>query len=124
MSHRRGLTLLEVLVALVILSLVVVGCLQLFGGSLGSAAAAGTWSQAVVYAEDAMEAAKLRPAGPRSTVVEALPGGFRRRVTVRPWGRGIVRVTVTVALPDGGQFDLDRLTPLPTTRSQPRMQLR
>ena len=118
MSYRRGLTLLEVLVALVILSLVVVGCLQLFSGSLGSAAAAGTWAQAVVYAEDAMEAAKLRPTGPRPTAVEALPGGFRRRVTVRPWGAGIVRVTVTVAFPDGGQFDLDRLMPLPRTQPQ------
>jgi prepilin-type N-terminal cleavage/methylation domain-containing protein len=121
-SDRRGLTLLEVLVALVILSLVVVGCLQLFSGSLGSATAARTWSQAVVYAEDAMEAAKLGPTGPRPTAVEALPGGFRRRVTVRPWGAGVVRVTVTVAFPDGGQFDLDRLERLPTTRSQPRMQ--
>jgi prepilin-type N-terminal cleavage/methylation domain-containing protein len=118
LSHRRGLTLLEVLVALVILSLVVVGCLQLFSGSLGSAAAAGTWSQAVVYAEDAMEAAKLGPTGPRPTAVEALPGGFRRRVTVRPWSAGIVRVTVTVAFPGGGQFDLDRLTPLPKRQPQ------
>jgi Tfp pilus assembly protein PilV len=107
-----------VLVALVILSLVVVGCLQLFSGSLGSATAAGTWSQAVVYAEDAMEAAKLRPSGPRPTAVEALPGGFRRKVTVRPWGARIVRVTVTVALPGGGQFDLDRLTSLPEKEPQ------
>ena len=118
MSHRSGLTLLEVLVALVILSLVVVACLQLFSGSLASAGAAGTWSQAVVYAEDAMEDAKLRPRGPRPAAIQALPGGFQRWVTVRPWSAGIVRVTVTVAFPGGGQFDLDRLTPLPKTQSQ------
>ena len=59
MKPQRGLTLLEVMVALVILSLVALGYLQLFHGSHRLVGAAREWSQAVEYAQDAMERVKL-----------------------------------------------------------------
>ena len=101
---RRGLTLLEVLVALVILSLVVAGYLELFHGSHELLARSRVWTQAIAYAADGMEQAKLGETNP-----VALPGGYRRRVTSAPWAGGIDVITVTVTLPNGARFDLRRL---------------
>ncbi len=111
--NPRGLTLLEVMVALVILGLVGVGYLELFGGALHVADNARTWSQAVVYAEDAMEELKLEPGRIVSLIPEPLEGGFTRHVEARPWGDGLWRVTVVVTLPGGGHYDLDRLVRSP-----------
>ena len=110
---QRGLTLLEVLVALVVLSLVALAYLQVFHGSHALVVSAREWSQAIAYAEDATERTKLgsaQPSGP-----EALPGGFRRQVTTRPWQAGLTLVTVTVFLPGEGRFDLDRLARVDAT---------
>ena len=101
---RRGMTLLEVLVALLILSMVVAGYLELFHGSHLLLARSRTWSQALAYAADGMEQAKL---GENGAVV--LPGGYRRRVTSAQWAAGIEIITVTVTLPNGARFDLRRL---------------
>ena len=110
---RKGMTLLEAIVALVILGLVVLSYLELFAGTVRSSDQAQTWSQAVVYAEDAMERAKLEEAGPRVVPAERLGGGFERRVEVNPYGQGLARVIVVVALPRGGQFELQRLISRP-----------
>ena len=111
----RGLTLLEVMVALVILGLVVVGYLEVFGGALRSAATARAWSTAVAYATDGMERAKLElgesPIG--STAPERLPGGFERHVETAPWEWGLTRVSVVVVLPGGGRYALERLVQAP-----------
>jgi len=52
MTGERGLTLLEVLVALVVLTLVGLGYLQLLHQSHRLVASSREWSDAVVYAED------------------------------------------------------------------------
>jgi len=109
MKHERGLTLLEVMVALVVLSLVGLGYLELFQGSHRLVAAAREWSQAVAYAEDAIERAQLGEPSLLRTSAESLPGGFRREITRRPWQPGLTLVTVTVFLPGSGRFDLDWL---------------
>lgn len=101
---RRGLTLLEVLVALVILSMVVAGYLELFHGSHVLLARSRMWTEAIAYAADGMEQVKVG-----AEPVTHLPGGFRRQVTSRPWTGGLRRVTVTVILPSGARFDLERL---------------
>ena len=106
---RRGLTLLEVLVALLILSVVVAGYMELFHGSHLLLARSRLWTQAIAFASDGMEQAKI---GQRDAV--SLPGGFRRRVTSATWSAGIEVITVTVTLPDGARFDLRQL------RAQPR----
>jgi prepilin-type N-terminal cleavage/methylation domain-containing protein len=108
--RRRGLALLEVMVALLVLSLVGLGALQLVHQSHTLVGNARQWSDAVAYAEDGMELAKLGAVlhGPPGDV---LPGGMRRQITRRPSaaGRDLEQVTVTVFLPGGGRFDLDRL---------------
>lgn len=65
-QRRSGLVLLEVMVALVVLSLVGLGALQLIHQSHVLVADAHEWSEAVAYAEDGMELAKLG-AAPRAT---------------------------------------------------------
>jgi len=104
---RSGLTLLETMVALVILGLVVVGFLEVFEGSTRLARDSETWATAVAYAEDGMELAKLetRVGGSR----DALPGGFERSIETRVWRDGIDLVTVRVSMPGGGGVSLDRL---------------
>jgi len=101
---RRGLTLLEVLVALLILSVVVAGYLELFHGSHVLLGRSREWTRAIAYASDGMEQAKL---GDRRAAI--LPGGFRRQVITAVWGPGIESITVRVTLPDGARFDLRQL---------------
>jgi prepilin-type N-terminal cleavage/methylation domain-containing protein len=108
---RRGLTLLEVLVALVVLTLVGVSYMQLFTESHHVVNASTQWSAAVTYAQDAMEHARL----PGAHAEVSLPSGFRRYVSRRPWRAGYTLVTVTVTLPNGARYDLNRLTRFDTT---------
>ena len=107
--RRDGLTLLETMVALVILGLVVLGFLAVFQGSARLAADSETWSQAVTYAADAMEAVKIDAARAGAGAREALPGGFERRIESQAWREGVRLVTVSVLLPGGGRVTLHRL---------------
>ena len=105
------MTLFETLVALVILGLTAVGFLQAFQTTTRASHSAGTWVQAVSYAEAAMEQTKLGPDALQGAASDSLPKGFTRSIEVRPWtfARNIDRVTVTITLPDGGAFVLERL---------------
>ena len=61
-AHARGFSLLEVLVAFVILSLVATALFRLFSGALGNASAADEYSRAMLVAESALaEAAATKP---------------------------------------------------------------
>ncbi len=61
-ARAAGFSLLEVLVAFVILSLVVTALFRLFSGALNNASAADDYSRAVLVAESALaEAAAARP---------------------------------------------------------------
>jgi prepilin-type N-terminal cleavage/methylation domain-containing protein len=108
---RRGLVLLEVMVALIILSLAGAGALQLAHQSHELDDNAREWSAAIAAAEDGMELAKLGSSALHAPPGDLLPGGFRRQITRRPLASpdGFEQVTVTVFLPRGGRFDLDRL---------------
>jgi prepilin-type N-terminal cleavage/methylation domain-containing protein len=103
-ARRAGLTLLEVLVALVIFTMVGVSYLVLFSQSHRIVYAARQWSDAVSYAQDAMEMTKL------GSPLPPLPNGYRRQVTRQPWRPGYTLVTVSVFLPSGQRFDLNRVT--------------
>jgi Tfp pilus assembly protein PilV len=105
------MTLLEVMLALVILGLVGLGFMELLHQSHRLITDSRRWSQAVGYAEDGMEGVKLRGA-PLRPVLDDLPGGFRRQVSAALWRPGLTAVKVTVTLPGGGQFDLNRLIPV------------
>jgi prepilin-type N-terminal cleavage/methylation domain-containing protein len=107
--RRDGLTLLETMVALVILGLVVVGYLEVFGASVRAAQSATEWSRAVTYAEAGMEMAKLNLPAALGRGTESFEDGFARRVEVGSSSPGLQLVTVTVTFPDGGRFTLNRL---------------
>jgi prepilin-type N-terminal cleavage/methylation domain-containing protein len=107
-TARHGLTLLEVMVALMILSLVGLSYLQLFHQSHRLVGDSRQWTQAVEYAEDAMERAKLEDSTAEARS-EDLPGGFKREVTTQPWRTGLRLVEVTVLMPGNARFELRRL---------------
>jgi prepilin-type N-terminal cleavage/methylation domain-containing protein len=107
--RRDGLTLLETMVALVILGLVVVGYLEVFGASVRAAQNATEWSRAVTYAEAGMEMAKLNLPAALSRGSESFEDGFTRRIEVCSSSRGLQLVTVNVTFPDGGRFTLNLL---------------
>jgi prepilin-type N-terminal cleavage/methylation domain-containing protein len=107
--RRSGLTLLEAMVALVILGLVVTASFQLYGSALRSARGAGEWTTATAYAEEGMELAKLDPQSMVARGVEALEGGFQRQVRMRSLDGRLDEVTVSVRFPDGGIFEVSRL---------------
>jgi Tfp pilus assembly protein PilV len=117
---REGLALLEALVALVILSLLIVGYLRLFHSSHRLSARSREWSEAVAYAADAMERAKLELPSLPPDRMEELPGGWRRQVATSSWQSGLVVVRVTVALPAGDRLDLYRLAQAEGVASEAR----
>ena len=79
-----GFTLLEVLVALVVLGTAVVAVLQLFGGGLRLARAAGDHSDAALVASARL--ADLEPGPLTEGTTEGVDGAYRwvRRVTLDP----------------------------------------
>lgn len=105
---RAGLTLLETMVALVVLGLVIVGYLEVFTASVRGTRQAEVWSRAVAYAEDAMETVKIEPDRMRLGR-QPLTDGFERTVEIRPWDGSLRLVTVIVYLPEGGSFTASRL---------------
>lgn len=109
MIARRGMTLLEAMVGLVILGTVGVALLEVFSGATRVAVRAGNWSRAVAYAENAVESFKLDPHQPPAGI-ETLADGFTRRVGLEPWSDpAFATLTVEVTLPGGGTHTLRRL---------------
>lgn len=104
------MTLLESLVALVILGVAAVAFLGALHVTSSSTRDMEVWLEAVSYAESTMELTKLG-AGAATAELDVQPIGFAREVTETPWagGRGLNDVTVTVALPEGGSFVVHRL---------------
>ena len=105
------MTLFEAMVALVILGLSAIGVLEALQVNSRSTREAVVWTQAVGYAESAMEGTKL--GAPPS--MDSLAMGFSRSVTSTPWPGvpGVQRLSVTVTLPRGGTFVLERLVKSP-----------
>jgi Tfp pilus assembly protein PilX len=112
-SNERGLALLEVMVALVILNLAAIGYLQLLHASHVLVARSREQAQAIAYAAAGMERAKLELPSLNLRPAELLPGDFRREMAARQWRAGLALLTVTVSLPDGARFELARLVQEP-----------
>ena len=105
------MTLLESIVALVILGLAATGFLELFQRASVAARNTADWSHAVGVAEYTMEQAVLVPQPLRDTV-----SGVRRTVELRPWGpSGLREIIVAVELPPPGNatVTLHRLVAAP-----------
>lgn len=104
------MTLLESIVALVVLGLAAVGFLELFQRASVATRDTAAWSHAVAEAELAMERAVLQPQATSDTV-----RGMRRRIEIRPWAGGLSEIIVDVALPPpaGAHVVLHRLVGTP-----------
>ena len=104
------MTLLESIVALVILGLAAVGFLELFQRATVATRDTAAWSRAVAVAELSMERSVLRAESSRDTV-----NGLARRIEVRPWANGLREIIVTVDVPPpaGASVVLHRLVTAP-----------
>ena len=82
----RGFSLLEVLVAFVIVALVVTALYQLFGGALGNASAANEWTRALLVAQSRLDfAAAADPLREGSDAGTEADGRIAWRTTVTPY---------------------------------------
>ena len=125
----QGMTLIEVLVAFVALSLTMAVVMQIFSGGMRNARLADTYSRAIFLAES-----KLAGAGIEQPLVAGDAGGqlgsdFRWRVTVAPYEDGgaadrlmlparLYHVRVRVSWSEGGrerQIELSSLRMAPRT---------
>lgn len=107
--NRRGLTLLETMIALVILGLVGVAFLGVFAQASRTTTDLDIWSTAVAHAEAGMELAIVDTRGAVMRSPEAVAGGYTRQTTAEPWIGQTDLVTVTVEFPDGRRYALRRL---------------
>lgn len=81
-----GFSLLEVLVAFVIVALVATALYRLFGGALQNASAAGEWSRALLVAESRLaQAAHAQPLREGSEQGAELDGRLRWHTSVAPY---------------------------------------
>jgi type II secretory pathway pseudopilin PulG len=105
------MTLLESLVALVVLGLSAVGFLDLFQAVSARTAATAGRAQVLAIAESTMERVLVDAAAPVGTPVVALPdsAGVQRRIEVRPHATGLREIVVTVETATGGRMALHRL---------------
>jgi general secretion pathway protein I len=83
---NSGFSLLEVLVAFVILSLVATALFRLFSGALGNAAAANEWSRAMLVAETQLTtAANVQPLREATEQGNDVDGRIRWQTKVTPY---------------------------------------
>jgi general secretion pathway protein I len=117
----QGFTLLEVLVALVVLATTVVAALQLFGGGLRLARTAGDHADAALLASAKLADLEPGPLTEGETVGADGPFRWTRRVTLQPalipvepenpgWvGLRLARVNVEVRWGQNRRFELATL---------------
>jgi Tfp pilus assembly protein PilV len=108
------MTLLEALLALVILGVSAVGYLDVYQASARSVRDSAEWTQVVALAESAMEGATLGDALQAQQAMAGVDGGTRaagytQAIAVRPWRDGVREIVVTVTSPRGTTFTLRRL---------------
>jgi len=118
------MTLMEAVVALVILALVAVGCLELTQGASNLEYSATQWSAAVSAAESRMAQVTSGAGGAnetslrvRTTVRADLERDADTQVTREPWRAGLDLISVSVPVADGKRYVLRRLVPAQIVRS-------
>jgi general secretion pathway protein I len=104
--HRpRGFSVLEVLVAFIIVALVVTALFRLFGGALGNAAAAEDWTRALLVAQSRLAlAASAVPLKETNDAGSDASGRIQWRTSVAPY------------VPPDVNPDLERASEAMTTR--------
>lgn len=115
------MTLLEALVALLILGLSAVGYLDVFQGGARAVVAADDWTQTVAVADAALEAATLGDALQAQEALRGIDTRWNPRVESRPFAPGLSEVVVTVTSPRGTSYVVHRLVrrPAQTPGSMP-----
>lgn len=104
-NRQRGFSVLEVLVAFVIVALVVTALFRLFGGALGNAAAADEWTRALLVAQSRLElAANAVPLRETNDAGSEADGRMQWRTSVAPY------------VPPDANADLERASDAMTTR--------
>lgn len=101
------MTLLEALVALVILGASAAGFLGVFQTSARSVQSAESWNRASALASTTLEDA-VRTAKEGSISGVVAPDG-RARVQMQPWSATVDDIVVQVTLPDGRAMTVHRL---------------
>jgi general secretion pathway protein I len=85
-TSAAGFSVLEVLVAFIIVALVVTALFRLFGGALGNAAAADEWTRALLVAQSRLElAAATRPLRETTDAGTEADGRIGWRTSVTPY---------------------------------------
>ena len=110
------MTLLESVVAFVVLALVGLACLDLSRGALELQRSSSEWTRAVSRGESALAAAEV---GAPADATESAGGDQAKRgrtdapvrVTRQQWRDGVELIEVTVPLQNGADFTLTRLVP-------------
>src|SRR6188472_3234569 len=95
-NPHRGFSLLEVLVAFIIVALVATALFRLFGGALGNASAADEWTRALLVAQS-----RLALAAAAVPLRETSDGGTEAN------GRIAWRTVVTPYVPPDADQDLE-----------------
>jgi len=103
--HAGGFSLLEVLVAFIIVALVVTALFRLYGGALGNASAADEWTRALLVAQS-----RLALAASAQPLLESTDAGSDAD------GRIDWRTSVTPYVPPDADADLERASEAMATR--------
>ncbi len=103
------MTLLEAVLALVILGMSAVGFLEVFQGDARAVRDASDWTHATAIAESAMETALATDDVEVEGVTTDAKGAIVQ-VQRRPWRGRVNEVIVSVRMPDGRTMELRRLS--------------
>lgn len=104
------MTMLEALVALVILGASAAGFLGVFQNGARSMQSASEWNRATAVAEAALEeSVRARIAGTDPAQSPEDVTGIQTRVVAQPWTDRVEDVIVRVTLPDGRSMTVHRL---------------
>lgn len=104
------MTMLEALVALVILGASAAGFLGVFQNGARSTQSAAEWNRATAVAEAALEEsvrARIDGADAEQRLHEV--SGIQTRIEAQPWSDRVEDLVVTVTLPDGRTMTVHRL---------------
>ena len=106
------MTLLESIVAFIVLALVGIACLDLSRGAVELQRSSEEWTRAVTIGESALAAAAADASEADAFAMQAPrnePETMAPRVIRRVWRDRVDVIEVTVPLPTGGEYKVSRL---------------
>lgn len=110
------MTLLESIVAFIVLALVGIACLDLSRGAVDLQRSSEEWTRAVTIGESALAAAaadlNVDDTFANTTATQSsrtTTSAMSPRVMRRVWRDGVDVIEVSVALPSGGEYQVSRL---------------